>query len=70
VNQDVDLQTAKGAGQIRVVSVKNHRLFGRQANRARGDSRPADIATADKDSQRRGRSKCGGDALTKETIPT
>jgi hypothetical protein len=50
------------------VSVKRYRVFAREAHGARSRMRPPQIAATDQDSPRRGRSKCGGDALTKESV--
>ena len=62
------MQTSKDIGQLAIVSVKGHRVFKRQAHRPRSSSRPPEIPATDQDSQRRGRSKRGGDPVTKESI--
>jgi hypothetical protein len=68
VNQNVDVQPSKDIGQLAIVSVKRHCVFNRQGHRPRSSSRAPEIPATDQDSERRGRSKRGGDAVTKESI--
>src|SRR5579863_9938854 len=70
VNQEVDAQTSKNSGQMAVVSIKRHRVFNWQAHGARSGARPLEIPAAYQHSQGRARSKCRGNALTKESIAT
>ena len=53
-----------------VVSIKRHRMFDGQAHGARSGLRLFEVPATDQDSHRRGRSKRGGNALTKESVPT
>ena len=53
-----------------IVSVKRHRVLNRQSHGARCGTGPLEIPAAHQDSHRRDRSKCGGNALTKESIAT
>jgi len=68
VNEDVCLQAAKQARQIAVVSIECHGVFGREAHRPRGESRPPQMSATEQDSHRGGRSKCGGDTVAKKSI--
>jgi hypothetical protein len=68
VNEDVDLQASEHGGQIVIASVERYRVFERQADCVRGGTRPPEVPATHDHSHGRGRGKCGGNALTEESI--